>query len=352
LVVTDSVSVVIPTRARDILRRGVNAVIDEPAVGEVIVVPDGERATSRMPALLGVLLEHPRLRIVSGPGRGAGDARAVGATSATSDVVLMLDDDVVAEPGLPSGHLQHHRRRESLVVVGSMPVDEHLLGTSAPARAYAADYERVRADYERSDDEVLFNLWCGNLSIRRSDCLRVGVANGAFPYRQHEDRDFGLRCQAAGLSGVFDGTLGATHHYVRSGPDFLKLARQQVVEARAIHALHANVLGPWRPDTYGAGVPRPLRWMLHSRSAAEDEGGNSTTLRALRVIGSAARTAHVRRFEDRALTLSRSVVQHATARSLMSQSDERDGRGGDRRRSGQATSDAMPATIMTKPRTT
>jgi GT2 family glycosyltransferase len=349
-----SVSVVIPTRGQDArLRRGVEAVIGDRVVTEVIVVLDGEPAVERVPSLLGELSAHARVRLVPGDGRGASEARAVGAANATGDVVLFLDDDVVPGPDLAGGHLAHHGRRAGLVVVGSMPVAPDLLARSATARAYACDYERVCLSYELSNDTVLLDLWSGNLSVRRSDCMRVGLANHAFPYGQHEDREFGLRCRAAGLTGRFDRALIATHHYTRSTRQFLRLARDQVVATRALHALHDDVLGPWAVEQYRTGVPRGLRWLLRTHTPATGAADDAGDVTALRFLRRAAHGAHARRLEDRSLTLSRAVVQYAMAQQLVSEgAGARGPRDGGVATDQPAASAAIPATIITKPSAT
>ena len=46
----------------------------------------------------------------------------VGVQCSTGDVVLLMDDDVIAGPGLVSAHARRHAGADGLVVVGSMPV--------------------------------------------------------------------------------------------------------------------------------------------------------------------------------------------------------------------------------------
>lgn len=348
------VSVVVPSRGRGgELRRAIEAVLDDPAVVEVIVVIDGPAGAHEASPLLADLPTRTPIRVLVGDGGGASRARALGAAHASGDIVLFLDDDVIAGPGLAGAHAAHHRRRRRLVVVGSMPVADHLLKRSAAARIYAADYQRVCGTYEASNDAVLLDLWTGNISIRRDDCMRVGMASDAFPYAQHEDREFGLRCRDGGLTGLFDPNLVATHHYVRSPRAFLDLARRQVMATWAMHALHNDTLGPWDPEQYRSGVGPRLRWLVGPAGPSQNPNEGGLKVTTLRVAGHAARLAGSRRFEQRALTLSRAVVQHAMARQLLSaelaaRASAAEIRGPDQ----PATSDAIPATIITNPRAT
>jgi len=64
-----------------------------------------------------------RIVVLDLPNRGAGATRQAGIEAASGDVVLLLDDDVIAEPGLVGGHLRHHADLEPKVVIGYMPND-------------------------------------------------------------------------------------------------------------------------------------------------------------------------------------------------------------------------------------
>jgi GT2 family glycosyltransferase len=328
-----SVSVIVPTfRPGNGLVVTVGAALEDPAVAEVVVVLD-HRATTTVDGLEALLPRDERLRIGRAPSPGPSVARSHGVALARGDVTLFLDDDVVPARGLATGHLRRHVEAPGRVVVGYMPVAGKRLGESATARIYERDYDAACHDYDRGGDTVLRNLWGGNVSMRRTDALRVGIATDRFRYTQHEDRELGLRCLAAGLHGVFDRTLVAEHHYVRAADTFLALAREQVAAAHAIHELHPDAVGPWDASRYRAGLPKQVRWFVDvARTPVVARG----ELAALRALAGASHALGARRVEGRALVLARVVVQDAAAREQ-----------GQR-----ATSDAMPATIITKPRAT
>jgi GT2 family glycosyltransferase len=329
-----SVSVIVPTfRPGDGLRDPVAAVLDDPAVAEVVIVLD-RRAPMASDAVERLLPRNHRVRVSRAPATGPSVARAHGVQLARGDVVLFLDDDVVPAHRAVTGHLRRHAEAAGRVVVGYMPVAPMRLVESATARIYARDYEAVCREYDTGGNAVLRNLWGGNISMRRTDAQRVGIATERFRFTQHEDRELGLRCLDAGLQGVFDRSLTAEHRYEREPERFLRLAREQVEATHAIHELHPDTAGPWDATQYRSGVPKRARWLVDVARARGVARGEVSVLRAL---AGASHALGARRVEGRALVLARVVVQDAAARAVEGQ---------------RATRAAMPATIITKPRAT
>jgi glycosyltransferase involved in cell wall biosynthesis len=259
-----AVSVVIPTfNRRDSLTRAIDSVLVDPAAAEVVVVVDGstdgsielvERLSRSQPRIRPLLLKH----------RGLNAAVQAGVESATSDVVLVLDDDLEAAPGLVSAHARHHRAEPNLVVLGYSPVvhpdapDESALTASL----YGEAYERSCREFERRPQEILLHIYGGHMSIRKSACLRVGVYSKDFRERYHPDREFGIRCLKAGLVGRFDRSLLARHHYARSLSEFRGDTRSQGAATPMIHRLHPDVLGAVDPSISAASGPSAVRWVI------------------------------------------------------------------------------------------
>ncbi len=221
-----TVSVIIPTKDRpELLRRCIQPLLKE--AHQVVVVLDGHNDASH-PMLEELAPHHANLSFDVASG-GRSWARQRGIEMATGDVVLLIDDDVVVASGTVDGHGLSHAV-PNRVTVGYMPVKDP---ASVFSRLYAVEYENTCAKYERDADNVLAGLWGGNVSLDRSDALRVGLISDGFEQRYHEDTDFGLRCRAAGLTGHFDRTLRADHHHVRELKAFLRDARSQG-EARVL----------------------------------------------------------------------------------------------------------------------
>ncbi|WP_319454944.1 MULTISPECIES: glycosyltransferase family 2 protein [unclassified Mycobacterium] len=211
-----SVSVVVPTfRRRDRIMRALAPLLDDPHVDEVIVVVDGSD-DGTLELLQDVARTHDRLRPIWQTNSGPETARQTGLDAARSEVVLFLDDDVMADPGLGFGHARAHAQTRGALVVGYMPTvrPQQRRPGNFTATLYADEYERFCASWTAEPDSIINTLWGGNYSMRRDDAVRVGVS-GTLNLARVQDREFGMRCAEAGLSAVFDRTLSATHEHER-----------------------------------------------------------------------------------------------------------------------------------------
>jgi GT2 family glycosyltransferase len=284
----EAVSVVIPTfNRRECLGRAIDSVLGDPAAAEVVVVVDGSTDGS-IELLEQMSRSEPRLKPLYTENRGLNAAIQVGVERATSEIVLILDDDLEAAPGLVSGHAHHHRGAPNLVVLGYSPVlspggaDEKALTASL----YGEAYERSCRSFESEPEEILLHLYGGHMSIRRSECLRVGVLSEHFRERYHPDREFGIRCLKVGLVGRFDRSLVARHYYTRSLSEFRSDARSQGAATAAIHSLHSDVLGPVDPKISLTGAPGFARWTIRlSRFRPVHEVASASAAMLVHLLG-------------------------------------------------------------------
>jgi hypothetical protein len=252
-------SVVIATKDRlTLLRRIVHAVRQDPATDEIVVVDDASSDGTERWLKDG---DFPA-RVLRLAGAGPGAARQAGVELASGDLVVLLDDDVVPRPGLIGGHRAVLRADRARVTVGYSPIVLPAGRSAADVAlfAYARDYERRCERYEQGDAPVLHNLWGGNVGLWRDAALAVGLHSAHFdgPGAFHEDRDFGLRAQRAGLHGIFARALAADHHHRRSTTATLDDAARRGAGAVRLHRLHADLIGPYDPATLLAGLPRPV----------------------------------------------------------------------------------------------
>jgi glycosyltransferase involved in cell wall biosynthesis len=252
--------VIVPTRGRaGQLEQALAPLLAEPELYELLVVIDGDDpATAGLVRRLAAGDSRVRAVAVPPPGNGSDGGRQAGAEQARGEVLLFLDDDIVAEPGIVSGHAAWHGGPGRRVVLGYFPIrrrDSRRRGELA-SELYDEGYESTCDAYEADPARILVEFWAGNFSIRRDDALAVGLINPVFDSGVcHADRDFGLRLRRTGVEPVFDRTLRAAHHHRRSWSQFRYDCRRQGIGHVLMHRLHGDVLGP-----LAIGQPQP-RWV-------------------------------------------------------------------------------------------
>jgi glycosyltransferase involved in cell wall biosynthesis len=256
-----SLSVVVPTyQRRGSLPRFLDPLLADPAVSELVLAVDGS-TDGTLEWLRERARADPRIVVLDLPNRGAAAARQAGIEAASGEIVLLLDDDVIAAPGLASGHARDHQDGARRLVLGYMATDWRALppGRRGIAYLYNQAYERQCARYAHDPDFVLHGLWAGNLSLPRAELLRIGMGENTVK-RGEEDREFGIRCFKAGLEGRFDRALLATHDYDRTLTQYRRDCHMAGQSRRAMYALHGDVLG--EDLALGHTLPGPLRRAL------------------------------------------------------------------------------------------
>jgi glycosyltransferase involved in cell wall biosynthesis len=307
-------SVVIVTRNRlALLRRVVDAVRQDPATAEVVVVDD-RSGDGSADWLAGQAGGSPPLRFLRREGVGPAAARQAGVEAASGELVVLLDDDVLPRPGLISRHAALLRGDRGRVVVGYCPVSlpRRRTADAVALFAYARDYEGRCERYERGDAPVLHNLWGGNIGLWRDAALRVRLHSPAFDGVPvfYEDRDFGLRALRAGLAAVFDRSLAADHHHRRTTQAALADATRRGAGAVRLHAAHGDLIGPYRLDSVLAGLPRPAEACVRAaRRARAEQAVLAATQGMIDAAGGAGRWAA----QDAAFKLARRVREQRGA---------------------------------------
>jgi GT2 family glycosyltransferase len=207
-----TLSIVIPTRNRlPCLRQCLAALASQngPDTFEVIVVADGCTDGTEDQLRHGV---YPfALRVCAQTARGAAAARNLGAQNAAAPVLLFLDDDVIASPGLVDAHVRAHADHAERVAVGPYRLASPAAGDFF-GRILFDFWERTFAAMEADpcpqDAQYVLS---GNLSIPASVFHRVGGFNDTFPAAGVEDYEFGLRLLAARVPLVFAAAARAKH---------------------------------------------------------------------------------------------------------------------------------------------
>lgn len=202
------ISVVIPTSGRSAaLARCLRALESQEGCSfEVVVVDDAPSRNT-----LEVDSHDPRVRTVSTTGRGAAAARNAGLAEARADVVVFLDDDLEAEPGLLAQHVHAHEGHQSRIVVGHsnpMPVETNLAAMAAAI--WWEDYFRAK----RSAAAATFtDVLTGNMSVRRDTFETIGSFDAEIGRHRREDWEWGMRALRAGGEVVYVEAAVAVHRF-------------------------------------------------------------------------------------------------------------------------------------------
>lgn len=221
-------SVVIPTyQRRESACRSV-AALDRQTLRdfEVVVAVDGS-SDGTAAALRALDLDFP-LTVLEQPNRGRAAAVNAGAGAASGELLLILDDDMSADPRLLAEHDRSHRDGAA-VVMGDLPLDPasppNLLswGVGWWAR------DRCQRLSSAATEIGIADLLTGQLSIARSGFEAIGGFDESFTREGlfgGEDLDLGYRLQRDGQRLVFN-PAAISYQYYDVGPgEYLKRARE------------------------------------------------------------------------------------------------------------------------------
>jgi glycosyltransferase involved in cell wall biosynthesis len=250
-------AVIVTYNRRDRLAEAVTAIGRDGHASEIVVVVDGCRDGS-YELLSDLAGADPRIRPVWQENAGDAAARQTGVRHAGGEVVLVLDDDVIAGPGLAEGHARVHARGPGTVALGYMPVRRPAVRRpgSFASLLYADEYEAQCRRYEADPSTILRSFWTGNVSMRREDALRVGFDAAGRRLGYHGDQAFGLRCLRDGLVGIFDRSLFAEHLHERDMDTFVRQSRMRGADRRVLEELFPELVAPGNLQD---DLPLPVR---------------------------------------------------------------------------------------------
>ena len=238
-------TVVIPTRDRPrSLERCLAALDGQEGCGEftILVVDDGSRARDDV---AGVVAERPGARLVRIEPQGSAIARNVGAREAATDVVLVLDDDCLPQPGWAAAMM---RALESgAAVAAGSAANSTSVDVYGEATQVVLDYLTEAA---ASEDGSTAFAPTYNLACRRELVLEEPF-DGWYE-NAGADRDWCARLTARGLRITRAEDAVVTHRQILHLGSFLRKHYDYGVGSRRFRRRHRLPLE--RPGYYAGLV--------------------------------------------------------------------------------------------------
>ena len=235
-------SVVIPTlnRAR-LLARTIDRIENQTIsrdLYEVIVVDNASTDDTHL--VLGEKSrEYSNLKFLYQPKPGAAPTRNAGLRQATGEIVLFIDNDILAEPELVARHLEYHSRYPNASIIGDVitPWNEN----TDPFLRYLR-HRGIYNPYTITSGPMDFSYYhTGNVSTRRAALMGVGGFNEEFFIYGMEDIELGYRLQKAGCLMIHGEQARAIHHYFPNYREFIERCGQAGFSLGKLLELHPEL---------------------------------------------------------------------------------------------------------------
>lgn len=172
---------------KDLLRKTLVSLMDQTFPFdqyEVIVVDDG--STDGTAEMVESFKAPFDLIFIRQEKAGLAAGRNKGVSKARGEIILFIDDDVLADPNLIQEHVFFHKKRPNSIVRGWV---NHVEKAERPAKP-----KWTWKDFSTS------SFWTSNVSVRRSDLLKAGLFDEDFKEYGWEDLELGLRLKKLGVS--------------------------------------------------------------------------------------------------------------------------------------------------------
>jgi glycosyltransferase involved in cell wall biosynthesis len=184
---------------------------------ELVVVDDGSRDGT--PDLLAEHAAHGRLRGIRQDNRGQCAAANSGVEVSAGRFVLLLDDDILAEPELLAEHLDAQETSGGAVAVGRLAM-RLLDGADRWVHAFASGYNDHFARLAAGRKPTFYDCYGNNLSFPRAAFLEVGGFVRDLP--RGYDWELAFRLERSGLPVRFASRARATQVYLKDGADVVR----------------------------------------------------------------------------------------------------------------------------------
>jgi glycosyltransferase involved in cell wall biosynthesis len=147
--------------------------------------------------------------------RGVGKARAISVSAAEAELLLLVNDDTVAEEELLIKHLKIHLSHpfEKIAVLGKFIVDPTLIKTPLHQFIVSNAFDFDQNLLKKGEHFIYYTFITNNLSVRKQFIYEVGNFNHNFFEAAGDDCELGLRFFKSGGRVIFDPEIIAYHYH-------------------------------------------------------------------------------------------------------------------------------------------
>jgi len=261
----DALSVVIPTHNRcDILQKTLGSLFRQEDVRdfEIVVVDDGSTDATQQVVTALAMSGDIRLRPITQPNLGGGAARNRGLRETNGQVVLFMDDDIIAAPRLVAEHLRAHALHPevNIAILGYVGLSPELSSTTLNLKHAVLRWKSLR-DGQEVDWQCFLS---GNISAKRS-FLQDNQLFFDENLPRFQDTELGYRCWKQGMRIFYSAQAVGYHYHDLDFEGFLRLCRGYGEALAAIHQKHPELrdeLGEYMSFSWSKGLRRVLHDLL------------------------------------------------------------------------------------------
>ena len=236
------VSIIIPTfnRAR-VLAQTIDRIESQtisPDLYEVIVV-DNASTDDTQSVLAQKRRQFRNLKSLIQSKPGAAPTRNAGLSKASGEIVLFIDNDILAEPDLIERHIEYHARYSDASIIGNVITPWN--DKTDPILRYL-HHRGIYNPYTITSGPMDFSYYhTGNVSTPRSMLVEVGGFNEEFFVYGMEDIELGYRLQKAGCRMINGEQARAVHQYFPTYEEFIERCEQAGYSLGKLIELHPEL---------------------------------------------------------------------------------------------------------------
>ena len=236
------ISVVIPTLNRAaVLAQTIDRIESQTVSKECydVIVVDNASIDDTRNVLEAKRRQHSNLKFLFQSKPGAAATRNAGVRATTADIVLFIDNDILAESDLIERHLEYHSQHTNAAVIGRVitPWNDRV----DPFLRYL-HHRGIYNPYTIASGPIDFSYYhTGNVSTPRVALLASGAFDEQFMIYGMEDIELGYRLEKLGCRMVNGERAGGVHHYFPTYEEFISRCEQAGYSLGKLIELHPEL---------------------------------------------------------------------------------------------------------------